>query len=69
MIEKLYLLVLMLRYHSREAYRVWKKEIWSKNLGDLYCCTALDLYGQQNCGCHAVTVREWFGYLREKEKR
>ena len=67
MLEKLHILLLMLRYDFRQNYRTWKKEVWGKNLDDLYCCTALDLYGQQSCGCRGITVREWFGYLKKGE--
>jgi len=69
MIEKLYLLLLLLRFHSLEVYKMWKKEVWKKNMDDHYCCDARDFYGLNDCGCNGVTVREWFGYVTAPEDK
>lgn len=58
-ILKLFILPFSLRLNRYfiSDFRRWKKEYWHRNLGDYFCCSGLDGYGQGACGCYGATVK------------
>lgn len=43
------------------AVESWRREIWSRDLDELYCCDG------RECGCGGKTVRDIFGPAAKEE--
>ncbi len=57
--RKLILLPVTWRWrYPLSSWKFWLKEVWYRDLDSYWCCSCIGAYGEQVCGCYAVTVWE-----------
>ena len=46
----------ILLYFIFDGMKMWKKEVWQRNLNEHFCCNG------DMCGCQGISVREEWEY-------